>query len=127
EDIDRIAKLSGDTQRNELRELLAGDVEREGEESFEELVFFHEQQFRPALRALLQDVKVGVKAGEALAFIGVPDDLRLVVRCAPKPKRKFFEDRWAYGVVTALLEPATEEEWSFLEKCAVNDYDDPWV
>src|SRR5204863_7799723 len=38
-----------------------------------------------------------------------------------------FEDRWAYSVVCAVLEPATEKEWTFLRNCAMNDYDDLWV
>jgi len=127
EDVARIAKLSGDKQRDELKEMLAGDFDDEGENSVTDLFFFHEQQLRPALRSLVMDTKVGPKASQTLVFIGVPEDLRLIVQHAPKPKRKLFEDRWAYEVVTALLEPSTDEEWSFLEKCAANEYDDLWV
>ena len=125
-DIDRIAKLSGAAQMNELKELLAGDIEHK-EKSPEDLAFFYDEQLRPALRALVQDAKVGIKASTVLAFIGEPDDLRLVVQHAPKPKRELFEDRWAYEVVTAIFEPSSETEWSFLETCAANEYDDLWV
>jgi hypothetical protein len=76
---------------------------------------------------LVQDEKVGIAAVELLAFIGFPEDLRLVIRHAPQPKRELFQDRWAYSVACAILEPDTEEEWSFLRKCALNEYDDGWV
>lgn len=129
-DIHRIARLHGETQSKELRELLAGKFEpdsRNGSEDFWELVFFQERSFRPALRALIQDARVGEESAKLLAFIGVPEDLRLVIQHARPPKRKLFEDRWAYYVVTALLEPTTEAEWEFLRKCAANEYDDRWV
>jgi hypothetical protein len=79
------------------------------------------------LRALVVDPKVGTAAGKLLAFIGVPEDIQVFIDHAPPPKRKLFEDRWAYGVVCALLEPATEKEWAFLRNCAMNKYDDLWV
>ena len=129
-DIGHVAKLRGDVQINELKEVLAGEFGRESKgesNSLEESVFFHERQFRLPLRSLVQDEKVGVHAAELLAFIGVPEDLRLVIRHAPSARRELFKDRWAYGVVCALLEPATEEEWAFLKKCAFNEFDDRWV
>lgn len=127
-DVDRIASLQGEAQVNELRELLAGDFEYGfSDPSLDELVFAHEHQFRPALRALVRDPTVGTKAGWQLAFIGVPDDIRLFLEHAPSPKRNLFDDRWAYVIATALLEPATEKEWTFLRNCAVNDYNDRWV
>lgn len=129
-DIRRIAKLRGDVQIKELKEVLAGEFGRESKgesETLEESVFFHERQFRIPLQSLVQDEKVGVHAVELLAFIGVPEDLRLVIQHARPPLRELFKDRWTYGVVCALLEPAIEEEWAFLKKCALNEYDDRWV
>lgn len=129
-DIRRIARLHGEAQSKELRELLGGEFERDSRkesEDFWELMFFHERACRPALRALIQDARVGEEIAKLLAFIGVPEDLRLVIQHARPPKRKLFEDRWAYYVATALLEPTTEGEWEFLRKCAVNEYDDRWV
>lgn len=125
-DIRRIARLHGATQVNELREFLAGDF-RASEQRPEELVFRREDRFRPALRTLVEDPKVGIAAGQLLAFIGEPDDVRLFVDYAPKPKKELFKDRWAYSVVCALLEPSTEKEWTFVRNCAMNDYDDRWV
>ncbi|MBE0540658.1 MAG: hypothetical protein IH623_04645 [Verrucomicrobia bacterium] len=125
-DLHRIATLGGAVQIAELRELLAGDFDRSGDR-MDELVFVQEHRFRPALRALLPDTKVGTAAGLLLAFIGVPEDVRLVVAHAPPPKRELFEDRWAYSVACALLEPATEKEWAFLRNCAINEYEDLWV
>src|SRR5437773_2551812 len=120
-DVRRISRLAGDIQLNELRELLAGDFESDNKrerESLEELVFYYERKLRPALRSLVQDARVGPHASEFLAFIADPKDIQLLVQHARTPKRKLFEDRWAYGVVCALLEPTSEEEWTFLRKCA---------
>jgi hypothetical protein len=125
-DVRRIAGLEGEAQINQLRELLAGDFDHTGPR-LDELVFVQEHKFRPALRALVGDPKVGIAAGKLLAFIGVPEDVRLFLDHAPTPKRELFEDRWAYSVACALLEPATEKEWTFLRNCAMNDYDDLWV
>jgi hypothetical protein len=126
-DLRRIAALDGKPQIGELRELLAGDFASSGP-GLDEEVFAHEHNFRPALRALISDPKVGTAAGQLLAFIGVPDDVRLFIDHAPPPtKREQFEDRWAYGIVCAVLEPSTEKEWTFLRDCAVNDYNDLWV
>lgn len=125
-DLLRIAALKGIEQVNELRELLAGEFE-DPEQSRSELVFVNEQELRPGLRSLVADSKVGATAGELLAFIGLPEDLRLFLPHAPAAKRKLFEDRWAYGVVSALLEPTTDLEWAFLRSCAMNERDDRWV
>lgn len=125
-DIRRIASLQGGVQIDQLRELLAGDFEDSGSK-LDELVFVQEHEFRPGLRALVGDPRVGIAAGQLLAFIGVPDDLRLFLDHAPPPKKELFENRWAYGTACALLDPATEKEWNFLRSCAVNDYDDLWV
>ena len=125
-DLARIAALDGNAQIDELRELLAGQFE-EYELELYKRVFVQEHKFRPGLRALAPDAKVGTAAGQLLAFIGVPDDVRLFLDHAPAPKGEPFENRWAYRVVCALLEPATEKEWEFLRNCAANEYDDLWV
>jgi hypothetical protein len=127
-DVDRIASLQGAAQVRELRELLAGDFEYGLEDpSLEELVFAHEHTLRPALRALVRDPRVGTKAGGELAFIGVPDDIRLFLEYVPSPKTNPSDNGWAYDVAAALLEPATAREWTFLHNCAINDYDDLWA
>ncbi len=125
-DVRRIATLQGQAQIDQLRELLAGDFEDSGP-GLDGLVFVQEHKFRAGLRALAGDPKVGAAAGQLLAFIGVPDDVRLFLDHAPPPKKEAFENRWAYGIACALLEPATEKEWTFLRSCAINDYDDLWV
>lgn len=125
-DIQRIAALEGPVQRDELRELLAGQFD-DSSEGIADLVFLQEHRFRSALRDLVSDPKVGPAAAGVLAFIGVPEDLRLIVEHAPPPKGELFDNRWAYGVACALLAPATEKEWDFLRNCALNKYDDLWV
>jgi hypothetical protein len=130
EDVLRIAQTSGETQKNDLRDLLVGELKTEGKpekQSLEELVFFHERQFRPALRDLVGDGHAGKRACSLLAFIGMPEDIRFIVKNAPEPKRKLFEDRWAYDVACALFQPETPEEWDFLRRCAADDYYDRWV
>ncbi len=130
EDVHRIADLSGEIQKQELKEVLVGEFKNDGKhvrESLEELVFYYGRVLRRPLRELIEDSKTGIAACSLLAFLGVPKDLRLVVKNAPAAKRELFQDRWAYGVVCALLEPATKEEWDFLKRCAANEYDDLWV
>ena len=122
----RIAALKGQAQISELRELLAGRFD-DSDHDLNELIFVEEHLFRPALRALVTDPKIGMEAGQILAFIGVPEDVRLVVDNAPPPKKELFKDRWAYHVVSALLEPTTEKEWAFLRGCAMDAYEDAWV
>ncbi len=123
-DLDRIAKLGEADRLRELEELLAGDLE--GEE-LETKVFLNDNFFRPPLRRLLNNPKIAAQASALLSFIGVPEDLRVIVEKAPAPKKELFQDRWAYSVVTALLSPTTEKDWSFLRSCALNEYDDLWV
>jgi len=122
-DVQRIADLQGDEQVTELRELLAGDFDTSRE--LYELVFIQENKFRQALRALITDPDVGVEAGKFLAFIGVPKDVRLFLKHAP-PIKEPFDDSWTYGVVCALLEPTSKEEWNFLRSCALNEFDNLW-
>ena len=62
-----------------------------------------------------------------LALIGNPEDLSLIVLLAPTPNRRPTLNRWAYEVASALLEPDSEEEWSFLRQCALNVYGDGWA
>jgi hypothetical protein len=130
-DVRRIVRLRGKAQRNAMKELLAGEFERDYErgenETLSELVFYYGRDLRPALRSLVSDPQVGMPAGSLLAFIGIPEDLRLVIRHALEPKKELFEDRWAYFVVSALFEPSTEKEWAFLRKCAANEFEDGWV
>ena len=147
-DVPRIAALTGDAQVRELREFLCGDFDHSGENA-NDLIFVHENRLRGSLRELLRDPKVGIAAGETLAFIGVPEDVRLFIDHAPAAKKGlldsqlvqklqnffhapaakkgFFDNRWVYGVVSALLEPTTNKEWDFLLDCAANRYDDVWV
>ena len=123
EDVNRIATGPGAPQSEQLREVLAGDTDHIRPD-LEELLFVQADRFRPALRTLVTDPKVGPKAVWILAFTGVPEDVRFVIHNAPKAKTAMLENWWAYGVVAALLDPTTEEEWSFLRKCAVNEFDD---
>jgi len=116
EDLKRITTLADSDRVRELRELLAGEFEGA---DLAKQVFLNERQFRPALRSLVEDRRVSKQAIGLLAFIGVPADLRWIVQHAPSPKRKLFEDRWAYAVVSGLVEPGTEKEWSFLRKCSI--------
>ena len=125
-DVPRILKLPVDAQRRELRELLAGEMDPAGE-PLNELIFADAGMARPALRWLLGDPQVGAPAGELLAFIGYPEDVRLLVQYAPEPNGEPAVNRWTYAVASALLEPSSEREWSFLKRCASDNYGDRWV
>lgn len=129
-DVRRISRLKGEARRSELKELLAGDFQAEDQrerESLNESVFYYGSRFRPALQSLVGDKDVGTAASELLAFIGLPDDLRLIVKNAPAPQGELFRDRWVYMVVSALVEPTSKEEWAFLKRCALGEYQDGWV
>lgn len=120
----RIAGLRGAAQKNALREVLVRDLERE---TIVEAIFQREDKLRPALRSLVSDRKVGERATNLLAIIGAPEDLRFIIQFPPPSDPNDFPNRWAYGVACSLLYPSSEEEWMFLRKCALNEYDDRWV
>jgi hypothetical protein len=122
----RVARLQGASQQNELRELITDEL-RSDKHELRESVFYYEARLRPALRSLLQDPKVNEEAVDLLTLIGVPEDLRTIIERPPQPKRKAFLHRWAYSVACSLLDPSSEEEWSFLRHCALNEYHDRWV
>jgi hypothetical protein len=126
DDVARIAKLGSDAQKSELRELLAGEFDSP-KQNLNELVFINGNRLRQTLRWLLGDPQVGSAAGELLAFIGLPEDLRLAIQYAPPPGKDASATRWANGAVSALLEPDSEREWAFIKQCALNEYDGHWV
>lgn len=123
EEAQRIIKLDGDYELLELRELLAGA------DRFDNLIFYNEAHVRPALRILVRDPEVTTRARDLLATIAVPEDLHLILQLPPPPPESsaILPDRWRYWVVTALIGADTEDEWSFLEACAQNEFDDRWV
>jgi hypothetical protein len=125
-DISRILKLPVDAQRRELRELLAGEMDPTGP-PLNELIFAQGNAARSGLRWLLDDPQVGPQAGELLAFIGYPEDVRLLVQYAPEPNGEPAVNRWTYAVASALLAPSSEREWSFLKRCAADNYGDHWI
>lgn len=79
------------------------------------------------MRSLVADSRVGQDAAYLLALIGVPEDLRFIIQSPPPSTGKPLNHRWAYGVACSLLDPNTEEEWRFLRKCVLNEYEDRWV
>jgi hypothetical protein len=126
EDVGRIARLSGTAQKNELRELLASEFDA-SKQNLADLVFAQSFALRSSLRSLVEDPKVTLAAGELLAYIGLPEDIRLLMQYAPSPKKDPAISRWAYRVASAMLEPGSERDWLFLKKCALNEFNDHWV
>ena len=118
-DVHRVAKLKGEAQRIELRELLRSEFKSDNDtivnfgNGLTELIFFYERQFSPALRSLIEDDKVGPLAGDLLAVISNPEDLSMLVQ----------RGRQSYLIVSSLLDPNSNEEWAFLRKCALNNED----
>ena len=125
-DVSRILKLPTDAQRRELRELLAGEMDAAGP-PLNELIFAEDNAARPVLRWLLDDPQAGPQAGELLAFIGYPEDVGLLIKYAPEPNGAPAVNRWTYAVASALLQPSSDREWSFLKRCAADNYGDHWI
>jgi hypothetical protein len=124
----RIAKLTGRTQQDELRELLACDIyDDPNGEGFADLALFYERRLRTALLSLAGDPHTADNARRALASIGVPEDIRWLVHHAPAPSHKRLGDFWAVSIASALVEPADEAEWAFLRKCALNEFNNGFV
>ena len=90
-------------------------------------VFYYGDRLRPVLLRLLHDAEVGESAAGLLALIAMPEDIRAIIESPRQPKKMVFANRWAYGVTTSLLHPTSEEEWSFLRRCALNELTDRWV
>jgi hypothetical protein len=112
--------------QSELRAFLASS-EAWSNRSTLYAIFYYEAQLRPSIRSLLSDTKTRAGAQEMLALIGDSEDVRLLIDLAPAPRRRPLSDHWAYWVVTALLTPRSEPEWTFLRNCALGFYGDRWV
>lgn len=125
DDVPRVAKLAGQKQIAELRELLAGALKPHGR--FDDLIFVHEDTLRPTLRALLKDPVVGPFAGEILALSGVASDIELLLDAVPQAAADRETKRLPYATLSAILNPTTEREWTFLRRCALDAYDAPWI
>jgi hypothetical protein len=119
DDLHRIVQLSGADLNVELRNMLTSDVYG----PFQELVFYYEDRLRPALRSLAEDPEAGIPARGLLAFIGVPEDLRLVAQLgSPKDQNPVVAYLWLFGVTCSLLEPSSEAEWALLRRSALGEY-----
>ena len=126
DEVHRVAALPDDARKDALRELLASDMGF-GSPRFRDLVFYYERTLRPVLRVLAEDPPVAERARRLLCLIGDPGDLRFLVDLAPTTTPGGFPDRWRYWIVTALVDPDTEAEWSLLRRAALNEFDDRWV
>jgi hypothetical protein len=118
QEIDRIVKLEGDDLLRELRELLAGSGPTL------DPIFRHEARLRPALRTLARDPDVTIAARGLLSAIAMPEDLHFILQLPAPPPVPLGS--WEYSVVSALVNPDSEEEWAFLEKCALGKFDTGW-
>jgi hypothetical protein len=124
DELRRIVQLSGADMKIALRNMLTSDVDG----PFQELVFYYEDRLRPVLRSLAEDPEAGIPARSLLAFIGVPEDLRLIAQLgSPKDQDPGFPNRWLYGVNCSLLEPTSEIEWTFLRESALGEHKDLWA
>jgi len=121
QEVDRIVALDSVNQLSELRELLAGTSKLENP------IFSNETRMRSALRELARDPSVTLEARRLLALIAAREDLRFVLQLPKPPAVKTFPERWRYNLATALVNPESEDEWTFLERCVSNEFNDRWV
>jgi len=126
QEVKRVALLTGNEQEGELRELLAGDLSA-ASDKFRTALFYYERQLRASLRNLARDPFVTLAAREILVTIADSADLRLVVSLDTPAAASVLPDRWRYAVATALTAPEDESEWTFLRRCALNEFNDRWV
>jgi hypothetical protein len=124
-DVLRVVGLQGAARKRELRRLLIHWPDNAFR--FHESVFYHEAQLRSALCGLVHDPKVGRAAADFLSLSGEPEDLHFIIQHPLRSKHQAFPDRWAYGAVSSLLDPGTDEEWLILRNCALGKYEDGWV
>jgi hypothetical protein len=90
------------------------------------LAFYYEDRVRPSLRSLVQDTEVGMQARRLLAFIGLPEDLHLIVELGLlKDQNPASPYLWLNDVVSSLLEPTSEAEWNLLRESALGGYKEP--
>lgn len=121
-----VVKLEGDNRQRALRELLAGEFSSEWSQ-FRDFVFHYEARLRGALQTLARDPEITERARDMLSMIGVSEDLHLIMQLPSPPASEGFPERWRYAVAAALVGPAGEDEWSFLRRCALNEFGDNWV
>ena len=125
-DVATIAKLPFASLNEQIRSLLAGEMDSP-KTSLADLIFAHDAELQSPLRRTVDDPYVGRQAAEMLAYIGNPDDVRLILGDKMIPQANPAVNRWANCVASALLAPTTEREWSFLKTCAMDDFGDHWV
>jgi hypothetical protein len=124
DELRKIVQLSGADLKIALKNMITSDVDG----PFQELVFYYEDRLRPVLRSLAEDPEAGIPARSLLAFIGVPEDLRLIAQLGLlKDQDPGFPYRWLYGITCSLLEPTSEAEWILLRESALGEHKDPWA
>jgi len=127
EEIRRVAELASDEQEQGLREMLAGDTSAESDK-FRGAMFYSEARIHASLGNLVRDPLVTLAARDILVTIADPADLRSIVLLdTPPSATQVLPERWRYAVATALTDPQDENEWAFLRRCALNDFNDRWV
>ena len=140
-DVARIAKLEFSDQNEQLTQLLAGEMDSP-KTSMADAIFAHDSDLYPPLKRLINsriwlrdgtqteaptDPYVGRQAEELLATIGNPADIRLMLGDSHTPNGDPAVNRWADALVSALLAPTSDLEWTFLASCANDDFQDHWV
>jgi hypothetical protein len=117
----RVAALHGAEERRALGKLLK---KADSPDPF----FRYETRLHSSLQVLLRDPDDSRVAEALLIFMAYSEDMRRILDLAPPADHSpTAENRWAYFVACALLEPTSEKEWQFLRSAAMNEYDDRWV
>ena len=120
---ERIVNQSAKSQKDAfLQTLKASNNYRQ----FLDSVFYYGDRLRPGLRLLATGRRGNGYWIEFASLIGEPEDLRAVKGKPPRSDLP-LSYRWAYQVACSLLDASSDQDWSFLRKCALRQIDDPWA
>lgn len=124
EDVDRALQLHPKKRSTAVRNILSEGYWPDIGDN----VFVRESELcRPMLQDFLNDKDVARSAASILVFMGYPEDIRTVLKKFPPRETRDYRNFLCSQIAYALFDPVTEEEWDFLRRCAIDEFQDGWA